>query len=88
MLYISLDLIIQLNIIIPIKRILNISKYNSNSSSLIFSSVNIIKGNNINKKDDLESLGYILLFLLKGELLLESIANDLNEKDKKEKYIN
>ena len=81
-------MIIQLNIIIPIKRILNISKYNSNSSSLIFSSVNIIKGNNINKKDDLESLGYILLFLLKGELLLESIANDLNEKDKKEKYIN
>ena len=50
--------------------------------------MNIIKGNNINKKDDLEYLGHILLFLLKGELLLESIANDLNEKDKKEKYIN
>ena len=41
-----------------------------------------MKGNYINKKDDLESLGYILLFLLKGELPWEYIANDLNERDK------
>ena len=64
------------------KRIFDRNILNSNSSSLIFSSLNIMKGNFINKKDDLESLGYILLFLLKGELPWEYIANDLNERDK------
>ena len=67
------------------KQILNINKLYSNPNSLIFSSMNIMEGNNINKKDDLESLGYILLFLLKGELPWEFIANDLNEIDKTRK---
>jgi len=57
----------------------------NNKHNLIFSSINSMKGNKINKKDDLESLSYILLYLLKGELPWEFIAHDLklNEKNKK-----
>ena len=65
------------------KQILNKDKLHKNN--LIFSSINIMMGNTINKKDDLESLGYILLFLLKGELPWESISYDVNAKDKKRK---
>ena len=54
--------------------------YNKNilNKNLIFSSINSMKGVKIYKKDDLESLGYILIFLLKGGLPWELLAYNSN----------
>ena len=63
---------------------INSAKNNYNRNNLIFSSINSMKGIKIYKKDDLESLGYLLLFLLKGGLPWELLAFnlDINEEEK------
>ena len=57
---------------------INKTKNSFNSNNLIFSSINSMKGIKIYKKDDLESLGYLLLFLLKGGLPWELLAFNLD----------
>ena len=47
---------------------------NIDNINLIFSSINSMKGIKIHKKDDLESLGYILIYFLKGRLPWEILA--------------
>ena len=63
---------------------INSAKNSFNRNNLIFSSINSMKGIKIYKKDDLESLGYLLLFLLKGGLPWELLAFnlDINEEEK------
>jgi len=63
---------------------INSAKNNYNRNNLIFSSINSMKGIKIYKKDDLESLGYLLLFLLKGGLPWELLTFnlDINEEEK------
>jgi len=63
---------------------INSAKNNYNRNNLIFSSINSMKGIKIYKKDDLESLGYLLIFLLKGGLPWELLAFnlDINEEEK------
>ena len=56
----------------------NKTKNSFNSNNLIFSSINSMNGIKIYKKDDLESLGYLLLFLLKGGLPWELLAFNLD----------
>ena len=57
---------------------INKTKNSFNSNNLIFSSINSMNGIKIYKKDDLESLGYLLLFLLKGGLPWELLAFNLD----------
>ena len=63
-----------------------ICKFNKNilNKNLIFSSINSMKGVKIYKKDDLESLGYIIIYFLKGGLPWELLAfnSDLNHEEK------
>ena len=53
-----------------------------NKNNLIFSSINSMKGIKLSKKDDLENLGYILIYLLKGGLPWELIDYNLNLNEK------
>ena len=57
---------------------INKTKNSFNSNNLIFSSINSMNGIKIYKKDDLESLGYLLLFLLKGGLPWELLSFNLD----------
>ena len=50
--------------------------------NLIFASLNSMKGIKLSKKDDLENLGYILIYLLKGGLPWELIDYNLNFNEK------
>ena len=67
----------------------NINKIYYEKDDLIFSSINKMQNIKLNKKDDLESLGYILIFLLKGELPWELIFYDKNKnyEEKKRKIL-
>ena len=63
------------------------NNFNKNKNILhknntIFSSINSMKGIKLSKKDDLENLGYVLIYLLKGELPWELIDYNLNLNEK------
>ncbi len=44
-----------------------------------FASLNYIKGNELSKRDDLESLFYVLIYFLKGELPWQNIKGENSE---------
>jgi len=66
---------------------LNHIKFNKSNNSIgnyIFSSINALRGIELSRRDDLESLGYILIYFLKGELPWENIkCSDKTEKKRK-----
>ena len=57
---------------------------NNFDGNFIFSSVNALRGVELSRRDDLESLGYMLIYFLKGNLPWEHVKS-LNNYEKKRK---
>jgi serine/threonine protein kinase len=61
----------------------NLSTTESFIGSLVFSSLNVLKGHRHARRDDLESLGIILIYFLKGELPWSKPESDLTPKQRR-----
>ena len=51
------------------------------TGTLKFSSANAQRGNQQSRRDDIESLGYTILYLMKGKLPWENLNQNYNPKD-------
>ena len=59
---------------------------NTYEGNFIFASVNALRGVELSRRDDLESLGYMLIYFLKGDLPWEHIKSSNNSEKRRKIY--